>query len=65
MKRSEDQRAFKDPVCGMETSRMAAVEEFVYHGKTYYFCAPTCRQAFEVDPEQYIRPHRQHGVRSR
>lgn len=63
MKHPEDQRAYKDPVCGMEISRKTALEEFVYRGKAYYFCAPACRQTFEGNPEQYIRTHRQHGLR--
>jgi YHS domain-containing protein len=24
-----------------------------YQGKTYHFCAPGCKQAFEKDPERY------------
>ncbi len=55
--------SFKDPVCGMEVSRMTAIEAFVYQGKTYYFCARTCREAFEAEPGKYIRHHRQHGVK--
>jgi len=54
---------FRDPVCGMEISRMTAIEECDYQGKTYYFCADVCRKAFEAEPEKYIRQHRQHGVK--
>jgi len=54
---------FKDPVCGMEVSRTTAIEEYVYQGKTYYFCAGSCREAFEAEPEKYIRQHRQRGVK--
>jgi YHS domain-containing protein len=25
-----------------------------YEGKTYYFCAPGCKVAFEADPEKYL-----------
>lgn len=64
MKHSCDDRTFKDPDCGMTISRQTAFDELVYDGKTYYFCAPTCRQTFEDNPEQYIRSHRQHGIRS-
>jgi len=56
---NEPERSFKDPVCGMEISRTAAIEELEYQGKTYYFCAGTCREAFEEEPEKYIRQHRQ------
>lgn len=63
MKRPSEERSFKDPVCGMEVSRKTATEEFVYQGKAYYFCANVCRQAFEAEPEKYLRHHRQHGMK--
>lgn len=65
MKHPLHERTFKDPVCGMAIARRTAAEEFKYNGKTYYFCAPSCRQNFEDDPEKYIRQHRQHGLRLR
>ncbi len=65
MKHRHNERTFKDPVCGMEVSRMTAAEECVYQGKTYYFCAGTCREAFAADPEKYLRHHRQHGMKQK
>lgn len=65
MKKLNDERSFKDPVCGMEVSRMTAAEEFVYKGKTFYFCARICRDAFEAEPEKYILHHRQHSLKLR
>lgn len=65
MKRQRNERSFKDPVCGMEVSRTTAIDEFVYQGKTYYFCAGICRQEFEAEPEKYLRHHRQHGIQQR
>ena len=62
MKHQSDEASYKDPVCGMEVSRTTAIETMDYQGKTYYFCAGVCREAFEADPEKYIRNHRQHGV---
>lgn len=62
MKHTREERTFKDPVCGMEVSRMSAADELMYQGKIYYFCAGVCREAFEVEPEKYLRHHRQHGV---
>lgn len=53
----------KDPVCGMEVSRSTAADEFEYRGKTFYFCASSCREAFQAEPEKYLRRHRQHGMR--
>ena len=63
MKQQIDEPGFKDPVCGMEVSRMTAADECDYQGKTYYFCASACRKAFEAEPEKYIRHHRQHGMK--
>ena len=63
MKQQSNERSFKDPVCGMEVSRMTAIDECVYRGKTYYFCDRTCREAFEAEPEKYILQHRQHGIK--
>ncbi len=58
-----DKDSFKDPVCGMEVSRKTAIDVCDYHGKTYYFCAEVCRNAFEAEPEKYIGHHRQHGIK--
>jgi len=44
----------KDPVCNMDVDEAKAVATSVYHGKTYYFCAPGCKRAFEKDPEKYL-----------
>ena len=63
MKQRSDAPSFKDPVCGMEVSRTTAIDVFVYQGKTYYFCARSCRSAFEAEPGKYIRQHRQHGIK--
>jgi YHS domain-containing protein len=63
MKQQKGERSFKDPVCGMEVSRTTAIAEYVYKGKTYYFCANICRDAFEEDPEKYILRHRQHRMK--
>lgn len=65
MKHQNNEGSFKDPVCGMEVSRTTAIEEVVYQGKTYYFCAGICREAFEAEPEKYIAHHRQHGIKPR
>ena len=62
MKQS-NQHNFKDPVCGMEVSRKTAMDEYDYQGKTDYFFAGICREAFEAEPEKYIGHHRQHGIK--
>jgi len=50
MKHQDNQRTFKDPVCGMALSRLSAVETYDYQGKTYYFCSGACRERFEAAP---------------
>jgi YHS domain-containing protein len=44
----------KDPVCGMEVDEKTAAGKSEYQGKTYYFCAPGCKQAFDKEPEKYV-----------
>ena len=46
----------KDPVCGMGVDRANAQHTSEHQGKTYYFCAPGCRRAFEADPQKYLDP---------
>lgn len=43
----------KDPVCGMDVEEKAAAATTAYKGKTYYFCAPACKAAFQKAPEKY------------
>jgi Cu+-exporting ATPase len=43
-----------DPVCKMEVNENSAAATSEYKGKTYYFCAPACKKAFEADPEKYL-----------
>ncbi len=56
-------KCLKGPVCGMGVSYTTAVESLEYEGKTCYFCASTCRKAFEAEPGKYLRQHRQHGIK--
>lgn len=63
MNQHNQEPCHKDPVCGMEVSRNTAADELEYQGKIYYFCARTCREAFEEDPMKYLRVHRQHGFK--
>jgi len=63
MSHPQDDRTFKDPVCGMLVSRLTAVADAEYERKTYYFCAPECRDAFVAAPGNFVHQHRQHGVR--
>jgi YHS domain-containing protein len=43
-----------DPVCKMEVDESSPAATSEYQGKTYYFCAPGCKAAFDKDPESYI-----------
>lgn len=44
----------KDPVCKMEVDEKTAQYKTVHKGKTYYFCAPGCKKAFEKNPNKYL-----------
>jgi len=52
-----------DPVCGMQVDEKSAAATYEYEGKTYYFCAPGCKAAFEKNPEKYLQSQ-EHGGHS-
>ena len=43
-----------DPVCGMDVDPKTAAGKSDYQGKTYYFCAPGCKKAFDKEPQKYV-----------
>ncbi|MDP3879016.1 MAG: YHS domain-containing protein [Dehalococcoidales bacterium] len=45
----------KDLVCGMDVDEKTAPAKSEYMGKTYYFCAPGCKKAFDSNPDKYIK----------
>ena len=45
----------KDLVCHMDVDEKTAKFKTTYNGKTYYFCAPGCKKAFEANPQKYIK----------
>ena len=45
----------QDPVCGMEIEEREAVGKSLFEGTTFYFCAPSCKKAFEKEPEKYVK----------
>jgi uncharacterized membrane protein YraQ (UPF0718 family)/YHS domain-containing protein len=47
-------RGATDPVCGMKVDRARAITK-QFTGETYYFCSTGCLDAFERDPEKYLR----------
>ena len=44
-----------DPVCGMTVTKENAACSYDYNGKTYYFCAASCKDDFASDPTKFIR----------
>jgi YHS domain-containing protein len=42
-----------DPVCLMDVDPATARWQTEYNGRTYYFCAPGCKKAFEREPQAY------------
>jgi Cu+-exporting ATPase len=43
----------KDPVCGMEVDPAKTPHRTRYRGRTYHFCCPKCKEAFDREPEKY------------
>lgn len=43
-----------DPVCKMTVDEKTAKLKTEHNRKTYYFCAPGCKAAFEKTPEKYL-----------
>ena len=51
----KDREMEKDLVCGMVVDPKTAAGKSEYEGKTYYFCSPGCKVAFDRDPERYVK----------
>ena len=62
MKKNGEKETYKDPVCGMTVSQLAAPATCIYDSKTYYFYSDICREKFESEPEKYTGkwPRSQH-----
>lgn len=45
----------KDPVCNMNVDEKTAKFKSEYQGKTYYFCAASCKNTFDKNPVKYIK----------
>ncbi len=50
----------RDVVCGMDVDEATAQWKSEYKGTTYYFCAPGCKDAFDIDPEKYLEESGEH-----
>lgn len=44
-----------DPVCMMTVDPATAQWQSEFSGKTYYFCAPSCKRSFDKDPLIYVK----------
>jgi YHS domain-containing protein len=43
----------KDPVCGMNVDEKKAKFRSEHMGKTYYFCAESCKTTFDKNPSKF------------
>ena len=43
----------KDPICGMMVDEKKTKLKSDYNGKTYYFCAPSCKATFDKSPAKF------------
>jgi Cu+-exporting ATPase len=44
-----------DPICKMQVDPAKAAGSSTYKGQTYYFCALSCKETFDRNPDQYAR----------
>jgi YHS domain-containing protein len=44
----------RDPICGMEVSESHASASLNYKGQNFYFCSPSCYDAFAKNPDMYV-----------
>jgi YHS domain-containing protein len=49
----------RDPICGMEVGESQAAASLEYKGQRFYFCALSCYDAFEKDPDKYVSRKRE------
>ena len=52
---SEEDMMVTDPVCKMQIDESKAAGKSEYQGKTYYFCAQSCKKEFDANPQQYAK----------
>jgi YHS domain-containing protein len=55
VKKKEVRKMATDPVCKMNVDENKAAAKYEYKGKTYYFCAAGCKDAFSKDPEKFLK----------
>jgi YHS domain-containing protein len=50
----EAPQVFKDPVCGMEVNPQRSYST-TYRDREFRFCALSCLEKFQADPEAFIK----------
>jgi Cu+-exporting ATPase len=55
-RKDEHEEGNVDPVCGMHVTKESAACSYQFNGKTFYFCAQSCREQFTADPDRYSQP---------
>ena len=40
----------------MKVTRETAKHRLIYRGQEYFFCSARCRERFETEPEEFLRP---------
>jgi len=53
--KEQSEKGNLDPVCGMNVTKEDAACSYDHKGKTYYFCAASCRDEFAAAPDKYLR----------
>ena len=43
----------KDPICGMMVDEKKAKFKSDFNGKSFYFCAASCKATFDKSPAKY------------
>ena len=56
MELSEKPDGFIDPVCGMRVFPSRTKLVSVYEGRSFWFCAESCREAFDQNPARFLEP---------
>ena len=54
----------KDPICGMMVDEKKAKFKSDYNGKTFYFCAASCKTTFDKNPAKYAGSPGKSGAHS-
>jgi Cu+-exporting ATPase len=53
MTNATDRQMVRDVVCGMTIDPATAAGSSEHQGETYYFCARSCKERFDANPERY------------